>query len=146
MTTLAERIADLESRIEQCWIAAEMFLHNRDQHGIMDMGCEIAALVRCKLEFMKLSDNNAEAAEALALHKAATRGVERLSVDEIGRIGDALDRVAAALNARDAMLDTREQALNAQAADIELRVRNHGVEVAEFRAMKAEMVCARDPD
>lgn len=41
--------------------------------------------------------------------------------------------VTQACDARQKALSDREVALNAQAADIELRVRNHGVDVAKFR-------------
>jgi hypothetical protein len=47
MTERIERaIADLEKRKATCWAMAEVFLKNRDAHGIHDMGVEIQALDR----------------------------------------------------------------------------------------------------
>jgi hypothetical protein len=39
-----------------CWDMAEVFLQNRDAHGIHDMGVEIQALQRAKLELEKLGE------------------------------------------------------------------------------------------
>jgi hypothetical protein len=50
----AEQLADLADRERACWGAAEMFMKNRDAHGIMDMGCEIQALQRAQRELAKL--------------------------------------------------------------------------------------------
>lgn len=55
---LSETLADVEDRISKCWVAAEMFLKNKDHHGIMDMGAEVAALVRSRIELLKFSDKN----------------------------------------------------------------------------------------
>lgn len=53
LARLDETIADVEDRTSKCWIAAEMFLKNKDFHGIMDMGAEVAALVRCRIELLR---------------------------------------------------------------------------------------------
>jgi hypothetical protein len=47
-------LADLAERERTCWGAAEMFLKNRDAHGVVDMGCEIQALQRAQKELAKL--------------------------------------------------------------------------------------------
>lgn len=52
--TIDSIIADIDRRIEKCWMMAEMFLENRDDHGIHDSGVEIAALKRSKNELVKL--------------------------------------------------------------------------------------------
>lgn len=41
-------------REEKCWDMAEVFLMNKDAHGIHDMGVEIQALQRAIAELKKL--------------------------------------------------------------------------------------------
>jgi hypothetical protein len=56
MTTdlITERLAVIDEQIERAWIAAEMFLKNRDPHGVMDMGAELQALHRAKAEIITM--------------------------------------------------------------------------------------------
>lgn len=44
----------IKRRIDICWKTAEMFLENKDAHGIHDMGVEIQALSRALDELSKL--------------------------------------------------------------------------------------------
>jgi hypothetical protein len=41
-----EVIASLRWREAKCWDMAEVFLQNRDAHGVMDMGAELQSLQR----------------------------------------------------------------------------------------------------
>ena len=45
---------DIRSRIRNCWGMAEMFLKNKDAHGLHDSGVEIQALQRALAELEKL--------------------------------------------------------------------------------------------
>jgi hypothetical protein len=57
MRTRQEEILDSIGYREMiCWDMAEVFLQNRDAHGIHDMGVEIQALQRAKLELEKLGE------------------------------------------------------------------------------------------
>jgi hypothetical protein len=47
--------ANLKRREDICWDMADVFLQNRDAHGIHDMGVEIQALQRAISELDKLS-------------------------------------------------------------------------------------------
>jgi hypothetical protein len=51
-----EAIDNLEYRENICWDMAEVFLQNRDAHGIHDMGVEIQALQRAKTELKRLQE------------------------------------------------------------------------------------------
>jgi hypothetical protein len=51
-----EAIDNLEYRENVCWDMAEVFLQNRDAHGIHDMGVEIQALQRAKTELKRLQE------------------------------------------------------------------------------------------
>ena len=51
-----EAIDTLEYRENICWDMAEVFLQNRDAHGIHDMGVEIQALQRAKTELKRLQE------------------------------------------------------------------------------------------
>ena len=51
-----EVIDSLKMREEACWGMASVFLMNNDAHGIHDMGVEIQALQRARLELEKLSE------------------------------------------------------------------------------------------
>lgn len=50
-----ELIDKIMYREKVCWNMAEVFLVNRDAHGLHDMGVEIQALQRAKQELEKLS-------------------------------------------------------------------------------------------
>lgn len=45
---------ELRHRIKVCWDMVEIFMQNRDPHGIHDMGVEIQALERALEEINKL--------------------------------------------------------------------------------------------
>ncbi len=51
-----EAIANLRWREEKCWDMAEVFLQNRDAHGVMDMGAELQSLQRAINELEKLQN------------------------------------------------------------------------------------------
>lgn len=53
-----ESIEELAYRERICWDMAEVFLLNRDAHGIHDMGVEIQALQRAIAEVKKLSESD----------------------------------------------------------------------------------------
>jgi hypothetical protein len=55
MTTAKDALANLEYREKVCWDMAEVFLQNKDAHGIHDMGVEIQALQRAIAELENLS-------------------------------------------------------------------------------------------
>lgn len=46
-------LTDLEERERICWKMAKVFLENKDAHGLHDMGVEIQALQRAKIEVDK---------------------------------------------------------------------------------------------
>lgn len=50
-----EALDNLAWREEKCWDMAEVFLQNRDAHGIHDMGVEIQALQRAISEIRKIT-------------------------------------------------------------------------------------------
>lgn len=50
-----EAIDDIKYRERICWDMAEVFLMNRDAHGIHDMGVEIQALQRAIAEIKGLT-------------------------------------------------------------------------------------------
>ena len=57
MTTKEQTILDsLGYRENICWDMAEVFLQNRDAHGIHDMGVEIQALQRAITEIKRLNE------------------------------------------------------------------------------------------
>lgn len=47
-------LASIDARIESTWTAVELFTKNRDPHGVMDMGAELQALQRARLELLQL--------------------------------------------------------------------------------------------
>jgi hypothetical protein len=47
-------IADIKRKIAQCWNMADMFLKNRDAHGLHDSCVEIQALQRSLFEIERL--------------------------------------------------------------------------------------------
>ena len=49
-----EAIDNLRWREAKCWDMAEVFLQNRDAHGVMDMGAELQSLQRAIYELEKL--------------------------------------------------------------------------------------------
>jgi hypothetical protein len=51
-----EALDSLKYREKICWDMAEVFLQNRDAHGIHDMGVEIQALQRAIAELEKLGE------------------------------------------------------------------------------------------
>ena len=51
-----EALDDLMYREKVCWDMAEVFLSNRDAHGIHDMGVEIQALQRATTEIKRLNE------------------------------------------------------------------------------------------
>ena len=57
MRTKEQEVLDnLKYREEVCWDMAEVFLQNRDAHGIHDMGVEIQALQRTITEIKRLNE------------------------------------------------------------------------------------------
>lgn len=57
MRTKEEEVLDnLKYRENVCWDMAEVFLQNRDAHGIHDMGVEIQALQRTITEIKRLNE------------------------------------------------------------------------------------------
>ena len=56
VTSIDQVIEDIDKRIAKCWMMAEMFLENLDDHGLHDSGVEIAALKRSKQELLKLRE------------------------------------------------------------------------------------------
>jgi len=57
MRTKEQEVLDnLKHREEVCWDMAEVFLQNRDAHGIHDMGVEIQALQRTITEIKRLNE------------------------------------------------------------------------------------------
>ncbi len=51
-----EAIDNLRWREAKCWDMAEVFLQNRDAHGVMDMGAELQSLQRAINELEKLQN------------------------------------------------------------------------------------------
>jgi hypothetical protein len=51
-----EALDNLNYRQNVCWDMAEVFLQNRDAHGILDMGVEIQALQRAIAKLEKLGE------------------------------------------------------------------------------------------
>lgn len=49
-----QAIENLKNRRDICWGMTQVFLENRDAHGIHDMGVEIQALDRAIAELEKL--------------------------------------------------------------------------------------------
>lgn len=47
-------MGSIKTREDTCWAMAEVFLANRDAHGLHDMGVEIQALQRAAIELEKL--------------------------------------------------------------------------------------------
>lgn len=45
----------LKEREEHCWLMSKVFLENKDAHGLHDMGVEIQALQRARMEVEKLN-------------------------------------------------------------------------------------------
>lgn len=57
MTTKEQTILDsLGYREMICWDMAEVFLQNKDAHGIHDMGVEIQALQRAITEIKRITE------------------------------------------------------------------------------------------
>ena len=57
MRTKEQEVLDtLQYRENVCWDMAEVFLQNRDAHGIHDMGVEIQALQRTITEIKRLNE------------------------------------------------------------------------------------------
>jgi hypothetical protein len=55
--TKEEQVLDsLEYRETICWGMAEVFLQNKDAHGIHDMGVEIQALQRAITEIKRINE------------------------------------------------------------------------------------------
>ena len=48
-------LESLKEREDACWLMSNVFLQNRDAHGIHDMGVEIQALQRARAELEKLN-------------------------------------------------------------------------------------------
>jgi hypothetical protein len=53
-----EILEDLIDRENKCWMMAEVFMKNKDAHGIHDMGVEIQALQRAIHEVQKIGEIN----------------------------------------------------------------------------------------
>jgi hypothetical protein len=51
-----ESLDSLKYREKICWDVADVFLQNKDAHGIHDMGVEIQALQRAITEIEKLGE------------------------------------------------------------------------------------------
>jgi hypothetical protein len=51
-----DALDNLQYRENVCWDMAEVFLQNRDAHGIHDMGVEIQALQRTITEIKRLNE------------------------------------------------------------------------------------------
>ena len=51
-----ELIDQIKYREKVCWDMAEVFLMNKDAHGLHDMGVEIQALERARKELESLSE------------------------------------------------------------------------------------------
>lgn len=56
LTKEQEAIDNLRWREAKCWDMAEVFLQNRDAHGVMDMGAELQSLQRAINELEKLKE------------------------------------------------------------------------------------------
>jgi len=56
MKAIRNAIKAIESREEICWAMSRVFLENKDAHGLHDMGIEIQALQRAKVELEKLDE------------------------------------------------------------------------------------------
>jgi hypothetical protein len=57
MTPKEQKVLDsLDYRETICWGMAEVFLQNRDAHGIHDMGVEIQALQRAITEIKRITE------------------------------------------------------------------------------------------
>lgn len=50
-------LKSIEERETACWAMADVFLQNKDAHGIHDMGVEIQALQRARMELLKLEED-----------------------------------------------------------------------------------------
>ena len=55
MSDAAEVLASLRQREAHCWNMVQVFLENRDAHGVMDMGAELQALYRARAELLRLT-------------------------------------------------------------------------------------------
>lgn len=53
-----DAVTSLKYREKICWQMAEVFLENKDAHGIHDMGVEIQALQRAIQEIERLGEPN----------------------------------------------------------------------------------------
>ena len=51
-----EAIENLRWREAKCWDMTEVFLQNRDAHGVMDMGAELQSLQRAINELERLQN------------------------------------------------------------------------------------------
>ena len=51
-----EALDNLRWREAKCWDMAEVFLQNRDAHGVMDMGAELQSLQRAINELERLQN------------------------------------------------------------------------------------------
>jgi hypothetical protein len=51
-----EVLNSLDHREKICWDMAEVFLQNKDAHGIHDMGVEIQALQRAIAEIKRITE------------------------------------------------------------------------------------------
>jgi hypothetical protein len=51
-----EVLNSLDRREKICWDMAEVFLQNKDAHGIHDMGVEIQALQRAIAEIKRITE------------------------------------------------------------------------------------------
>lgn len=55
MTRIEDLLDSLRKREEAAWGMANMFLENRDAHGVMDAGSELESLRRAISEIEKLN-------------------------------------------------------------------------------------------
>jgi hypothetical protein len=55
-TKKEEVLDNLKYREKICWDMAEVFLQNKDAHGIHDMGVEIQALQRAIAEIKRINE------------------------------------------------------------------------------------------
>jgi hypothetical protein len=57
MRSVEKEVLDsLDRREKICWDMAEVFLQNKDAHGIHDMGVEIQALQRAIAEIKRINE------------------------------------------------------------------------------------------
>jgi hypothetical protein len=57
MRSVEQEVLDsLDRREKICWDMAEVFLQNKDAHGIHDMGVEIQALQRAIAEIKRITE------------------------------------------------------------------------------------------